>query len=190
MIELCFKSTKLRFDFSFFAVLAVFSLCERLDTGIAALCACAAHELSHVIVMRYFGVQVGSVTFYCAGIKISSDDTENAPARVQLAVYLAGSGMNFLLAIAFGVLGYPYLAAINLLTGLFNLLPLGEFDGAKLLRLAAFRFAKPERIDLWLRLGNIASLAVVLLLCLFFGSFSFTLAVTLAYIAAVVLLRA
>ena len=190
MIELRLNKTTLRLDFSFFAVLSVFLLYDRLGTGIAALCACISHELSHLIVMRYFGIRADSVTLYGAGIKISSEETERAAAGKQLAVFAAGSLMNLALAAAFALLGHSSLAVINLLTGLFNLLPMGEFDGARILKLAVLRFGSPEKVAPAERLGNILSAAAVAVLVFAGGAgVSLTLITTAAYILAVVFLR-
>ena len=97
MIELKLKRTALRWDFSFFAVLAVFFIWDCSGFGFAALGICAAHELAHLAVMRLCGIAPDSLTFYGAGIRLSARAVESAPPGVQAAVYAAGCAMNFLL---------------------------------------------------------------------------------------------
>ena len=49
MIELKLKQTALRWDFSFFAVLAVFFIWDYSGFGFAALGICTAHELAWLV---------------------------------------------------------------------------------------------------------------------------------------------
>ena len=78
MIELKLKRTALRWDFSFFAVLAVFFIWDYSGFGFAALGICTAHELAHLAVMRLCGMSPDSLTFYGAGIRLSASAVESA----------------------------------------------------------------------------------------------------------------
>ena len=135
MIELKLKRTALRWDFSFFAVLAVFFIWDYSGFGFAALGICTAHELAHLAVMRLCGMSPDSLTFYGAGIRLSASAVESAPPGVQAAVYAAGCAMNLLLGGVFLAAGEARIAAVSFAAGAFNLLPLGEFDGRRLLKL-------------------------------------------------------
>ena len=184
MIEMKLKRTALRWDFSFFAVLAVFFWLDSSGFGLTALSLCAAHELAHLAVMRVFGIVPESVTFYGAGIRISSSEVESCSPAVQAAVYSAGCVLNLLLA---GVLWQfaplREAAAVSLLTGAFNLLPVGEFDGRRLLKLLFIARLKPENVDGALRLCGIISAAVCTAVVIFFGrGAGFTLTTTMIYL--------
>jgi len=97
--------------------------------------------------MRLFGVKADALTFYGAGIRITSSGTERLSHGKQAAVYFAGCAMNFALAIALWLMGCGEGAAVSLFMGLFNLLPIGELDGARLAGLLVMRRARPENID-------------------------------------------
>ena len=147
MIEMTFGRTAVRLDFSFFAAAAFF-----LMLGTSGLCAlafafCAVHELSHLMVMAMCGVEVQSVTFCGAGIGIAARGLEQERLSVQAAVLVAGSSANVLLALALFALECREPAALCLFTGVINLLPAGALDGARLLRLAAVKLARPERVE-------------------------------------------
>ena len=144
MIELKLKRTALRWDFSFFAVLAVFFIWDYSGFGFAALGICTAHELAHLAVMRLCGMSPDSLTFYGAGIRLSARAVESAPPGVQAAVYAAGCAMNFLLGGVFLAAGEGRIAAVSFAAGAFNLLPLGEFDGRRLLKLLLISRAAPK----------------------------------------------
>lgn len=147
MIELKLNHTTLRLDFSFFAVTALFLMLDSTGFGTMALAACGAHELAHMLVMAIFGIPAEEITFYGAGIRITSARTEQAPDPVRAAILAAGCAANFLLAAVLYALGEGYAAAVSLFTGAFNLLPIGELDGAGLLKILLIRFCKPENVD-------------------------------------------
>lgn len=190
MIELNIGTTKLRLDFSFFAVMAVFLLLDKGGAGALGIIACCAHELAHIITMRFFRVRVDSLTLYGAGMKLSAAELDFAPVYARFAVLGAGAAMNLALAAALFALGCPLASAVNLLTALFNLLPFAQLDGAEMLRLAVLTFGKPERVDRAARVGNVISLLIIFAAIAVFGShISVTLASTVVYMLVILLLR-
>ena len=171
MIELKLKRTALRWDFSFFAVLAVFFIWDYSGFGFAALGICAAHELAHLAVMRLCGMLPDSLTFYGAGIRLSARAVENAPPGVQAAVYAAGCAA-----------GEGRIAAVSFAAGAFNLLPLGEFDGRRLLKLLLISRAAPENVDTALRICGMISAVIAGAVLFKAGGASPTFFITAAYL--------
>lgn len=182
MIEFKLNDTALRFDFSFFAVITLFFLTGSYGFGISSLILCAAHELSHLAFMRRFGVKADALTFYGAGIRITSAGTERLSHGKQAAVYFSGCAMNFALAAVLWLMGCGSGAAVSLFIGLFNLLPLGELDGARLAGLLVMRRARPENIDKIMWALSLISAAVCVAAALILRSgVSFTLLATALY---------
>ena len=185
MISLTLRQTKINLDFSIFAVLALFLLMDRTGFGITALAACTLHETSHLVVMTLLHIPVENITFYGAGIRICSSCTERSPLGVQAAVYLAGVAANFAAAVALFLLDEPAAAFVSLFTGGFNMLALGELDGAKILHIILIRCAPPERVDSIMKAANVISAAVCILCVIFLGGgISITLITTAAYFIA------
>lgn len=184
MIEFRLRKTLLRLDFSFFAVVALYLILDVSGLGLSALAACGLHELSHLAVMTAFNVPTDEITFYGAGIRITSPKTDERGGVARVLILLAGCAANFFAALLFWKLGNSAASAINLCTGIFNLLPLGELDGAALLKTLFIRKCSPENVDKYMKaaalLSGIAVAAAVFLLG--GGNFSFTLATTLLYI--------
>lgn len=190
MIELKLRHTALRVDFSFVAVLAVFFWLDRSGFGFVTLGLCAAHELAHLVVMLAYGIIPESITFYGAGIRISAPEVDVRSVPVRTAVYSAGCIMNFLLAGLFLCRGYGTASAVSLLTGCFNLLPVGEFDGFRLLSMAVISGARPEHVDSILFWSGLASAVLMSGVLIFFGrEVSPTLVITSAYIILMALRR-
>lgn len=157
MVELKLKRTTLCLDFSFFAVIALYLLLDDSGFGLAALAACAMHETAHFIAMAVFGVSVERLTLYGAGIRITSSKVEYAKPLCKAVILSAGCVVNFAAAIVFRIVGAYAASAVNLFTGVFNLLPMGELDGAGLLKTAAVHHCRAENIDKVMRTANIVS---------------------------------
>lgn len=111
------------------------------------------HELGHAVVARRHGLEIGGITLFIFG-GIAELGKEPDTPRAEFWIAIAGPIMSFALAgllslwsaaldgAAGAVIGY--LATINLILALFNLLPAFPLDGGRILR--AF---------LWWRSGNV-----------------------------------
>ena len=118
------------------------------------------HELAHSFVARRFGLTVGGITMFLFG-GVAELEKEPRSPEVEFFVAIAGPAMSLALAASFlfmswmvafaGQLGavtevLSYLAAINLVLALFNLVPAFPLDGGRILR-----------AYLWHRTGNLLS---------------------------------
>lgn len=184
MIQLNLKNTRVCFDFTFFAVIAFFMLTDGGAFGFSAIIACALHEMSHLVMMIIFSIPVDTITFYGAGIRISSDLIEKAPRFKRNIVLLAGSAGNFVFAGVLWLAGEKVAALINLFTGIFNLLPIGEYDGAALMKSFVIRHCKAEKVDFIMKIAAVISAAAGAFFMYFFGSGTFSLITTVVYLLA------
>lgn len=183
MIQFSIMNTRVRFDFTFFAVIAFFLMTDGGMFGFSAVIACALHEISHLIMMIIFSVPTETITFYGAGIRISSEKIESAPRFRKNIILLAGSLGNLIFAAVLWIAGDKIAAFINLFTGIFNLLPIGEYDGAVLLKDFAVRYCKAENVDAVMKTAGIISGAVgVVFMVLLGGNPSVTLITTFVYL--------
>ncbi|MDW3223850.1 MAG: site-2 protease family protein [Paracoccaceae bacterium] len=106
------------------------------------------HELAHSVVARHLGVPIKSITLFLFG-GVAELEAEPNSARAEFWIAVAGPVMSFCLALGFWVLdvvaiwsGLPetisavlyYLALINLILAVFNLLPAFPLDGGRVLR--------------------------------------------------------
>ena len=96
------------------------------------LLACTLHELGHLLALRWMGVPVEKLRVTAVGAELRLSGALGY--RTELAAAMAGPAVNLVLAgwlshIPGGVVG----AGVNLVLGLFNLLPIGRLDGGRIL---------------------------------------------------------
>ncbi|MEV6391511.1 site-2 protease family protein [Nocardia xishanensis] len=123
-------------------------------SGAVALCAALlAHELAHSIVAQHNGVQVEAVVLWLLG-GVSELSEEARDARADLRIALAGpltslgiAAVAFLAGAAAAAVDQDgpitavlvWLAVMNTVLGLFNLLPGAPLDGGRVLRAVIWR---------------------------------------------------
>lgn len=126
----------------------VVDLVGGLVTTILFFGSVVAHELSHSLVGRAFGIEVKRITlFIFGGLAQMSEEAPDPKAELFMAA--AGPAASVVLAMLFGGLYVPlrifgapvaltvpafYLAYVNLALALFNLVPGFPLDGGRLLR--------------------------------------------------------
>jgi Zn-dependent protease len=118
------------------------------------------HELAHSVVARRYGLPISGITLFLFG-GVAEMKEEPRSARVEFNVAVAGPLMSFFLAGLFYLIGrllegagtagavaavVVYLATINIILAVFNLVPAFPLDGGRMFR--AF---------LWWRSGDFAA---------------------------------
>ncbi len=116
------------------------------------------HELAHSVVARRFGIRVKSITLFLFG-GVAELASEPDRPRAEFWIAVAGPAMSFCLAFGFWIFAaftdlmltqspipvvLHYLALINFILAVFNLVPAFPLDGGRILRAA-----------LWHRTGDI-----------------------------------
>jgi Zn-dependent protease/CBS domain-containing protein len=121
--------------------------------AVAFLASLLAHELAHAVVARRAGIEVTSITLWLFG-GVASLSREPATPAADLRIAAAGPATSLALAGLFGassvavdVTSAPHilasvtgwLAGVNLMLGLFNLIPGAPLDGGRVLRAIVWR---------------------------------------------------
>jgi Zn-dependent protease/CBS domain-containing protein len=116
------------------------------------------HELGHSLVARHHGIGIASITLFVLG-GVSQMKEEPRQPRHELQIALVGPAVSLVLAVVFAGLSaltardaepsalavvLTYLAGVNLLVAVFNMLPAFPLDGGRVLRAI-----------LWLRSGDL-----------------------------------
>lgn len=149
-----------------------------------ALLACLCHELGHYIAICLLGGRVRRVRLTAVGAVMSLE--RGMSYLGELLAALAGPGANLLLAALLCRWEVMALfAGMNLMLGLFNLLPVGRLDGGRAVRCVTGAVWGPQRADQiarYLDLGLMGLLTAGGVLALGRGG-SFTLLLTALWLA-------
>lgn len=122
-------------------------------TAMAFYVALLAHELGHALMARRQGIPVQSITLWLfGGVTRMNGESASPEAALRVAVIgpavsLVGAGLFAVLALLLDSVGAPpllggvagWLAGINLILAIFNLLPAAPLDGGRILQSVLWR---------------------------------------------------
>ena len=189
MIEFSLRGkTKLAVDFTFFAALALFFYFDESGFGLMSISACVIHEAGHLLALFIMKKDFISLTFYGGGIKIGYEKNVDVPAFL----IVAGSFFNFVFFIAFYFIfalefNFKTFAVINLIIGVFNLLPLRYFDGGNLLEKALISaFTTDKALMILRKTEKITLILFTIFAVLIFCFFGINLSVLIVMIYVIV----
>jgi Zn-dependent protease len=191
MIVLPFKRFTVCLHFSFFATVSLLILLENNSYALWALYACIIHETGHIIAMSLVKQRIEKLCFYGAGIKIiNCRTTEQKSFAEEAFVLSAGCLSNIAVYIVIFLFfgnnkNILFFGIINLMIGLFNLLPVNAFDGGKLLVLLfykAFSVDIASEMETYLKKINVFIVLAVIIAFALYGCTNFTLYITLLYL--------
>lgn len=128
---------KISFTVGFFGMLFLAGYCE--SRLFPALLACLVHETGHLFFMLLFERPPRAITFYAGGIALKKNPLINSAAK-DFIILFAGALFNFISAAAVYLFSPDFDFALDfiradIVLGIFNLLPIGYFDGDKILSL-------------------------------------------------------
>lgn len=108
------------------------------------------HEVAHAFVAHTRGIKTESITLYFFG-GLAEIEKEAHDAVSDLYISVAGPAVSFLLAGVFWVLSISpidrYLFEMNLMIGIFNLLPVFPLDGGRVLRAVLWKIRDKGFLD-------------------------------------------
>ncbi|NLP25843.1 MAG: hypothetical protein GX365_00625 [Clostridiales bacterium] len=144
MIEFYIRKVKFNIEFGFLAVVALLCI---LDDGrylLYGVWACIIHEVGHIVPMLLLGEKVKKVKFHAFGVNISPQNNTIRPLYQDVFIILGGAIINIILGLIvyfsdIGTNAYIF-ASMNIILGLFNLLPYTSFDGGTLILTVAEYF--------------------------------------------------
>ena len=137
----------------FAAALCLLRLLAEPRVFYAFLAAAAAHEAGHVMAIYLVGGRVTGIRLGMCDAKI---ETRGLGYRQEIFCALAGPGMSVLVCLALRK-AYATCAAISLILGLFNAMPVYPLDGGRALRAGLCLVLPLGRAE---AVSNIAGLAV------------------------------
>lgn len=137
-MKLSNSNRKIEIDYLFICLLAIGVISDNSGVMFLSFTSILFHELGHIFTMFLLGISIERIRFMPFGIQI--DNSKTIKDNQKLLIALSGSIVNFILAllslIFFDIIEFTRLfAGINLVFGIFNLLPILSLDGGVILKI-------------------------------------------------------
>ncbi len=159
--------TQFYISFFFAAAITILLASDRTGLMLPSLFAVMVHELAHLFIMWVLDCAPKSVRLIPASIQINSKFSFQYKNDILIAV--AGPLANLLLCLclyfnyaAFGNMTVLYYAGLNLIYGVFNLLPVKGLDGGTILHALLCKFKGPNKAAVVMKIITL-SLAVAVI---------------------------
>lgn len=130
------KKTSVKISFSFLALVLLFLVTEKFKICLISLLCSLLHEAAHITAIVLLGGEISSVSLSVLGGNISRKNTKALSLFSESIICICAPIVNILLYLIFiNYRKYTLFAQINLVIGIFNLLPFYSFDGGEFLKL-------------------------------------------------------
>lgn len=185
-----------------FLFVALVTLAVLLDTSSymrSTLLAAAVHECGHLLVLAGYHALPRKISFGILNVDIIDAKKESSGYKRDIAVLLAGAGMNLLAgglllgaSCLFKSQSMLFYAYANLLTGFFNLLPIEPLDGGQIVYAVLCQKLPEEKANGWVEVISFVALTPVAaagFLLLLRSPYNFSLLLTSCYLMAALLLK-
>ncbi len=141
-MQIRFKRTEVRLDFSFILVLSLMLLLCKEKTILICLLSSSLHEAGHLFMMKLCGVEVKSVNFGAFGVRIERVYS-SASYKSEILIALGGIFVNLLIMLIGSIFWLLtkrkdalVISVINGFIALFNMIPIETLDFGKALSFA------------------------------------------------------
>lgn len=151
------RNTYVKIKFLFVALLTFLMFASKDGVFMFCYAASMLHELGHIAAVYLCGDKIDSIVFEVYGILI--DKHENTSYFQQIFILLSGPAINIILGIIFAYIPVQWcglFSKVNIVLGIFNLLPINGLDGGEVLLRTVEYF-------LGFRAANIISICVSIL---------------------------
>ena len=197
-MQFYFLKTKVNLSFSFWAVVTLMLMLDRSNTAIITLISAVLHESGHLIMMYAFLSPPEKLTLSFFGMRIDKKDSSLSFFK-ETIVALAGPTVNLIIALLSFIFYKFYcnelmlkISTINLMLGLFNLIPVEPLDGARAIKNTLSMFLDEQCIDKIL--NSLLWIFLILLYCLSIkvinlSGYNFTLLIFCIYISLCIIFK-
>ena len=158
------KKTKISISPLFFVAILVIWWFGSFPFFVSMFIAVLFHELSHVIIAKFYGARIEKLRVLPFGGQIELD-TGALSLNKKIIILLSGAGGNIVFALSLGLLMWLFPSAFlwfealiwaNAIVAVANLLPIPPLDGGKILRLVLF----PSKYKPRQKTGKVTEIAI------------------------------
>ncbi|MDK2801867.1 MAG: hypothetical protein KFW09_00670 [Oscillospiraceae bacterium] len=188
MIEFVIFGINIKFKFLFFAVISLLGILDKTSISMIALFSSLIHEFGHIIASFICKKKPKEISFETFGIRMFQPD-KVIPYNQEMLILFSGPLLNIILAFIFlffykentNFLLWGY---SNLIIGIFNLIPIGNLDGGRILNIFLKKFLDLKKSYFIGMLFSLLFLIPIIFIAvkIIFDSYNFSLIVTAVYL--------
>lgn len=128
-----FRGVRLRISYYFVCSVVIFTALDKTRLYIPTIFFMMVHEAAHIIALLIFGCKIVEVQLIIGAIGVKYADVTLSKLQKIMSI-LMGPLSNLILSVIFLYYGCDIYFGINLVLGLYNLLPLIGLDGGSLIQ--------------------------------------------------------
>ena len=184
-----------KISFLLIAMLTLFSLYDKTQISLCAVFCAISHELGHIISALLLKCQIKELAFMPFGIRMClSKPLTLMPTLTRFIVLASGVTVNALcFTVSFLLLrGFSTFSIVHFAIGIFNLLPVRELDGGKLLELCLLHWYNEEKTENICNVISYLTAAIIMILgalVLAVTGYNFSLLITAIYLFVMLIIR-
>lgn len=145
MVEFTVFKTKVKINYLFAAAITLLSLIDNSGYLFLSFAFSILHELGHLAAAALCGEQIEEISFRAYGIAVNLSKAGCLTAAREFFVLISGCAVNLLCAVIFRAV--PSAFYINAAICVFNILPIGNLDGGRMLHLVLSRRTNQKTAD-------------------------------------------
>ncbi len=149
------KNINITISFTFFALILMLIISKKTDYLYTSIFSALLHEIGHLCALKHFGADILEFKISLFGGNIKTMNFNKTSYLNEIIVCFSGPAINLLLSLFFYLFYFAFhkkelliYSNINLILGLYNLLPFYSFDGGKIVELILKNKYSEKRTDL------------------------------------------
>lgn len=175
MIKFKIFGFEIAVTFGFLFIISLMALVNSPSLAFLALSSCVIHELGHCFAAAILNVKMDCIMFWAGGIQIKRE-CRLISAFDEAVVLICGPLFNFIFAAIYAAYGMNAAFGINMILGLFNLLPFSSLDGGSIIRLVLGKYGLI--CDIVIKIFSVLTGGVLLFYLYISGTYNITAYVT------------
>lgn len=136
------KNTQIIISFTFFALVLLLNIFKRTEFLYISIFSAILHEIGHLIALKIYGIEITEFRISLFGCNIKTNKNNRINYNKEILISFFGPFANLFLSAFLFVVNFNLncelvenIIIVNLVMGLFNLLPFNSFDGGKIIKL-------------------------------------------------------
>ena len=136
------KDTKIIISFTFFALVLLLNIFKKTEFLYISIFSAILHEIGHLVALKIFGAEITEFRISLFDCNIKSNKNNKISYYEEILISFLGPFTNLFLSVFLFVVNFNFdnelvknIIIMNLVMGLFNLLPFNSFDGGKIIKL-------------------------------------------------------